>query len=658
MSRDASAAIPVLAVFGLFAAAAVLVANFLGLLWAAALLALFLAAAGFYLASRLRAALAHGEAVHAQALGEEKARTAQLEKALADCPLPLLLAGPGGDVLLASRGMQALPGGSGRASSVQSLFKPEKGEAADLLRDAGDFRPGLIAGTQPVEAASAPLENAGGRRLVAFRDRTALVAEQKRFAEREKGFAEAAGAMVQLAQRLASASELMSASAEEQAENSRRQKDQTDAVAQGVDTVSEAIFDVAGNASGASDAAEEAKQAAFAGVDLVTRAVSGNTSASEAAGKLAEILRRLDERAGRIGDIIGVINDIADQTNLLALNAAIEAARAGDAGRGFAVVADEVRKLAEKTMSATREVGEAVSEIQTGSGEAVTSMEETGRRVEESTGLSGQVGEALESIKRLVEDVAGRVGQIAQSSESQSAAAEEIKRSTGEIAQIARDAYEGADQQAQATKDLAKLSQELLGLARRMGGENGAGGAGGGKDDSRGKMKGILPKLMQDYIRQTYGEKVFAAMDKEMGGPVFLPQESYPDGVIAQMADIAARLTGTPRKKILHDLGFFTPGQFARYYKQYFKARTLKEFLLGMDAMHVRITRDMPGVHPPKFTYEDKGDVLFMNYRSPRALFDYFEGVIKGSAAHFKTEVKVEMKPLDAETTRAEIRFL
>lgn len=72
----------------------------------------------------------------------------------------------------------------------------------------------------------------------------------------------------------------------------------------------------------------------------------------------------LGGQAENIGKVLGVINDIADQTNLLALNAAIEAARAGDAGRGFAVVADEVRKLAEKTMLATKEVGNAILAIQ------------------------------------------------------------------------------------------------------------------------------------------------------------------------------------------------------------------------------------------------------------------------------------------------------
>jgi len=172
---------------------------------------------------------------------------------------------------------------------------------------------------------------------------------------------------------------------------------------------------------------------------------------------------------------MNVISDIADQTNLLALNAAIEAARAGDAGRGFAVVADEVRKLAEKTMTATQEVGAAIRGIQDGARKNMDNVDRAVHTVEEATRLAHRSGEALQEIVELVDTATDQVRSIATASEEQSATSEEINRSIEDINRsiedINRISSETADamrQSAQAVGELASQTQSLRALIEKM----------------------------------------------------------------------------------------------------------------------------------------------------------------------------------------------
>jgi methyl-accepting chemotaxis protein len=110
--------------------------------------------------------------------------------------------------------------------------------------------------------------------------------------------------------------------------------------------------------------------------------------------------RRLATEATRVGDVVGVIRDIAEQVNLLALNATIEAARAGPAGRGFAVVAGEVKALAERTAAATEDIVERISRIQQASGEVAAQITDM------TGGLVGDGATARDLAQRLRDDVA------------------------------------------------------------------------------------------------------------------------------------------------------------------------------------------------------------------------------------------------------------
>ncbi|WP_338666655.1 methyl-accepting chemotaxis protein [Pseudodesulfovibrio methanolicus] len=605
----------------------------------------------------------------AEGLAVRREEAAYFERALRALGSPALVCDAEGHVRLATRSLLKLLRRSeeqvvgqtvGRAlydrdrgSVTEKALRDKKPVAEILDLNLWDGR------TLPVQLYVNIIYDASGAALGAatsFLDLSDQAARQREIEEQRERMKQAGERISGLAEHVASATELLSASADEQAQGAQKQRRQTASVAASMEEMTGTVLEVARNATVTSEAAGEANTSAAEGVSMVSDAVLAINQVAESARQLGREIGELDSQAGAIGQIINVINDIADQTNLLALNAAIEAARAGDAGRGFAVVADEVRKLAEKTMDATKEVEKAIIAIQARSKDATSSMQATAAKVDESTALSNRAGEALQRIMDNIGDMVKRVAQIATAAEEQSSAAEGIMRSVEDIASIAEDADEAAGQAAGATREMAELARELLSVSREFG--SGKSPSGDKLRRSEGQMKGVLPKLAQEYVRKTLGDKLYAAMQEEMGNPVFLPGDSYPDQALRQMAEFAAAKAGLTVREFFIGLGRYTVVRFNELYPGYFKKDSLKAFYLRMNDVHAQLTKAQPGIKPPKFTYEDKGDVLFMNYRSSRGLFEYFEGILLG-AADFKGErVEIAVKPFDEQSARAEIKFL
>jgi len=171
-------------------------------------------------------------------------------------------------------------------------------------------------------------------------------------------------------------------------------------------------------------------------------------SASERAQTTNDDIQGLNAAAVRIGEVIGLINDIAGQTNLLALNATIEAARAGEAGKGFAVVASEVKNLANQTAKATEDITVQINDIQQATQSAVG---------------------AIDEIVRMISDISERASSVAAAVEQQTVATSEISQNVEQAASATSEISAAMQGVSSAVEDTTNAANEVRGSADNLG---------------------------------------------------------------------------------------------------------------------------------------------------------------------------------------------
>jgi methyl-accepting chemotaxis protein len=191
--------------------------------------------------------------------------------------------------------------------------------------------------------------------------------------------------------------------------------------------------------------------------DISQQAAHAAGIASRAVNQARETdgtVQGLAKSAGRIGEVIGLINTIAAQTNLLALNATIEAARAGEAGRGFAVVASEVKSLASQTAKATDEISEQIADIQRVAAEAIDAIKGIGSTI-------GEVNEVATAIAAAVQEQGAATQEISRSTQHAAVGTKNVSDNITGVKADADAAAAAADNVKVASKTLEIQSQQL-----------------------------------------------------------------------------------------------------------------------------------------------------------------------------------------------------
>jgi methyl-accepting chemotaxis protein len=167
-----------------------------------------------------------------------------------------------------------------------------------------------------------------------------------------------------------------------------------------------------------------------------------------------EMMQGLAQAADRIGEVVGLINDIAAQTNLLALNATIEAARAGEAGKGFAIVASEVKSLAQQTSGATEQISADVGEMQSAMADAVQAIEKTRNSI-------NAIDEVSSTVAAAIEEQSAATREIAANTEQAAAGTSEVVSDISGMSDSSKSAGEASGRVFDSSQELAKVAESL-----------------------------------------------------------------------------------------------------------------------------------------------------------------------------------------------------
>lgn len=174
-------------------------------------------------------------------------------------------------------------------------------------------------------------------------------------------------------------------------------------------------------------------------------------------------------------------------------------------------------------------------------------------------------------------------------------------------------------------------------------------------------MKGTVVATWMNTCKRLYGEELISdAMEK--GGwtrdKIFSPIENVDDSKVKIVVNHIAKEKGMNTGELWRIIGVDNVNSFYSDFPAFFQHENLYSFLKSMFNVHVVMTKKFKGAKPPllNITPISKREAYF-SYSSSRGMFDYFMGLLEGTAKHFKEDIKTEEVERTSDFLKLKITF-
>lgn len=174
-------------------------------------------------------------------------------------------------------------------------------------------------------------------------------------------------------------------------------------------------------------------------------------------------------------------------------------------------------------------------------------------------------------------------------------------------------------------------------------------------------MKGTVVSTWIKTLEELYGPEMVVQATRKVGWPddkVITPLEDVPDEEIKNVIKSISDLVGKSDSYIWREIGRRNIETFNKWFPSYFQRQSLKSFLMMMDDVHTGLTKIIKGATPPRLIAREIGDKkIEILYKSKRGMFDYFQGLLEGSAKFFNEKIEVKLLERTADSFRVEIKL-